>query len=368
MRRVINQLGLLQLDFVNVLVPAHYLVVFSRLGPFERERLHKLVYESRDFIEHWAHEASIVPTELWPLLEYRRLEHKPWPVSPFLKLRRRKKYLDITIEQVRSKGPTTAQDLPPMPSPKSKPGDWKRSVPRWALEHHFGHGNVSVADRQPNFQRVYDLPENVVDEPHFSASCTREDAMRDLLYRAAGAFGVATLHDLADYYRMSTRDAAPRISELVEDGKLVQVEVESWQEPAYLRPDARIPRRIEASSLLSPFDPVVWFRPRAERLFDFHYRIEIYVPANKRKWGYYVLPFLLGDRIVARLDLKADRKTSALLVLAVHEEEAIDRQATRKALAEELRTLACWLDLDTIKVTSRDDFTRLLAADCDDGL
>ena len=232
LRRVINQLGLLQLDFVNVLIPAHYLVLFSRLGPFERDHLHKVVYQGRDFIEHWAHEASIVPTELWPVLEYRRQEYKPWPGSPFMKLRGRKKYLELAIDHVRTQGPTTAHDLPAVPSPRGKPGDWKRSVPRWALEHHFGHGHVSVVERLPNYQRVYDIPQNLIDEPHYSASYSREDAQRALLLRAAGAFGVATLHDLADYYRMSTRDAAPRLRELVEEGALYEVEVETWQETA----------------------------------------------------------------------------------------------------------------------------------------
>jgi uncharacterized protein YcaQ len=363
-RQVINRLGLLQLDFVNVLVPAHYLVVYSRLGPYDRDRLNQLVYKGRDFIEHWAHEASIVPADSWPLLRYRREEYRPWSNSPMMKIRGRNKYLETAIEKVRSDGPLTAHDLPPIKRPTSKPGDWKKSVARSALEYHFGHGNVSVADRLPNFQRVYDVPEKIIDEPHFSTSMSKTDAQRELLNRAARAFGVATVHDLADYYRMTAKDASPRIAELVDEGKLKPVEVESWKDPAYIHASARLPRSIACSSLLSPFDPVVWFRPRAERLFDFHYRIEIYVPEKKRKWGYYVLPFLLNDRIVGRVDLKADRKSGTLLVLSAHEEPDTDIAEASSALATELRSLANWLHLDKIKVSRRGAFCKALAAEC----
>ncbi|MFK8049254.1 MAG: winged helix-turn-helix domain-containing protein [Halioglobus sp.] len=364
LRQAINRMGILQLDFVNVLVPAHYLVLFSRLGPYDRKRVNELIYQGRDYIEHWAHEASIVPTELWSLLAYRRAQFEPWKSSPIMKLPSRKSYLKNSLEQVRSQGPITAQDLPPVPRPAGKPGDWEKSVGRWALECHFGNGDVSVADRLPNFQRVYDVPENIVDEPHLSKLLSKEDGQRELLYRAAGAYGVASLHDLADYYRMPTREAAPLIAELLEEGKLEEVSVESWSETAYRRPDTKVPRKIEASSLLSPFDPLVWFRPRAERLFGFHYRIEIYVPANKRKWGYYVLPFLHNDKIVARVDLKAQRDSRTLLVLASHEEPESDTDTTTVALAKELWTLARWLELDTIKVTRRGKLGRALAQAC----
>ena len=363
-RKVINNLGLLQLDFVNVLVPAHYLVVFSRLGPYQRQRLNKLVYQGRDFIEHWAHEASIVPVEHWPNLKYRRDEYKPWPNSPIMKIKGRKKYLETALEQVRSRGPLTSSELPDMPGPKRKPGDWHRSVPRWALEYHFGRGDVSVVDRLPNFQRVYDLPEHVVDEPVFSTQIARDVGRRRLLEVAARAHGIATLHDLADYFRMTAKDAAPRVQELVDGEVLQQVGVEGWKEPAYLHREARVPRKISCCSLLSPFDPVVWYRPRAERLFDFHYRIEIYVPQKKSKWGYYVLPFLLDDRIVARVDLKADRQAGVLLVLAAHAEEGTQVQYVAESLARELRNLADWLDLGRIKVSRRGVFARELARAC----
>lgn len=361
-RQLINRLGLLQLDFVNVLVPAHYLVVYSRLGPYDRSRLNRLVYEGGDFIEHWAHEASIVPVEHWPHLRYRRDDFKPWANSPIMKLRGKKKYLTEVLKRVKEQGALTSNDLPKMPGPKRKPGDWHRSMPRWALEYHFGHGDVSVVDRLPNFQRVYDLPHRIIDEPLLSTQVSRHEGQRALLAQAARAHGIASLLDLADYYRMSRKEAAPRIDELVEEGVLQVATVEGWEETAYLHRDSRIPKSITARSLLSPFDPVVWFRPRAERLFDFHYRIEIYVPEKKRKWGYYVLPFLMDERIVARVDLKADRQTGTLLVKAAHPEHDIDTEKVTLALAMELGELAGWLGLDKIKVSRKGGFARGLGS------
>ena len=360
-RRAIRQIGLLQLDFVNVLVPAHYLVLYSRLGDYERARLHHLVYQRREFTEQWAHEASIVPMHLWPLLEYRRQDYRPWPNSPIMKLKGKSKYLSQVINLIHKNGAMTSQDLPPLAGPKRKPGDWHRSLPRWALECHFGRGEVAVADRLPNFQRVYDLPERLIDARHLENRVSRDAAQRELIRLAAESCGIATLHDLADYYRMSPREAAPRVAELVESGDICQVGVEGWKDPGFLARGSRTPRKLSCSALLSPFDPVVWFRPRAARLFDFHYRIEIYVPANKRKWGYYVLPYLLDNRIVARVDLKADRKKKELLVLAAHKEENIDENRSVAHLAGELRTLAMWLDLERVKVSRRGPFARKLA-------
>jgi len=362
-RRAIRQMGLLQLDFVNVLVPAHYLVLYSRLGAYKRSRQNHLVYRRREFTEQWAHEASIVPMEVWPLLAYRRQDYQPWPNSPITKLKGKSKYLSQTIDLITNNGAMTSQDMPPVPGPKRKPGDWHRSLPRWALECHFGRGAVAVANRLPNFQRVYDLPERLIDPQHLERQVSRNDAQRELLRLAAESYGIATMKDLADYYRMSPREAAPRVAELVEAGDVKEVGVEGWKEPGFLAKSARTPRKLSCASLLSPFDPVMWFRPRAERLFNFHYRIEIYVPASKRKWGYYVLPFLLDDRIVARVDLKADRKGRELLVLAAHKEENIDEDRSIEHLAGELKSLASWLDLERVKVSRRGPFARKLA-DC----
>ncbi|HSO07372.1 MAG TPA: crosslink repair DNA glycosylase YcaQ family protein [Pelomicrobium sp.] len=361
-RRALQALRVLQLDFVNVLVPAHYLILWSRLGAFDRERFDRFVYGSGDFTEQWAHEASIVPGDAWPLLAHRRAAWEPSKNNPLRRIRNRARYLDRVLEQVQRDGALTSADLPPVPGPKRRPGDWHRSVPRWALEYHFARGDLAVARRLGNFQRVYDLPERLIPRRHLDAAVDRQSADREMLRRASQALGVATLQDLADYFRMSPREAAPRIDELVEAGALSRVAVENWPEPAYLSAAAQLPRAIEGASLLSPFDPVVWYRPRAERLFGFHYRIEIYVPAARRKWGYYVLPFRLGERIVARVDLKADRRQGRLLVLAVHEEPGVAAGECADALAGELQALREWLALDTIRVTRSGNFARALAA------
>ena len=361
-RRVVETLGLLQLDYVNVLMPAHFLVLWSRLGAYDRSRFKKHLYRSGQFTEQWAHEASIVPVSTWPLLGYRRQCHEIHKHSPLRRMRSRTAYLDAALKQVQQDGPLTANDLPPVPGPRRKPGDWHRSIPRCALEYHFSRGSLVVADRLPNFQRVYDLPERVLHAEHLSRSIPKPDAQRELLQRAATALGVATLRDLSDYFRMSPREAAPRIAELVENGDINPVSVDGWEEQAYLSVDARLPRQIGGASLLSPFDPVVWFRPRALRLFNFHYRIEIYVPASKRKWGYYVLPFRVGDQIVARVDLKADRQNRTLLVLAVHEEAHSEQGTCLDALASELHALKTWLNLDAVCITKHNGFSRKLAA------
>lgn len=361
-RRVIDTLGLLQLDYVNVLMPAHFLVLWSRLGAYDKARFERFVYAKGEYTEQWAHEASIVPANAWPLLEHRRCAHQMHKDNPLRRLRNRRSYLTEVIQQVQERGALTAHDLPPVPGPKRKPGDWHRSIPRWALEFHFARGALAVSHRLPNFQRVYDLPERLLPKQHLSQSLPPADAKRELLRRAAVAMGVATLQDLADYFRMTTREAAPLVNELIVDGSLSEVEVSGWNEPTYLSSTARLPRQIRGASLLSPFDPVVWFRPRAKRLFEFHYRIEIYVPASKRQWGYYVLPFRVGDEIVARVDLKADRQAKQLWVLAVHEEECIDRTVCTGLLAAELHALKDWLGLESVQCRRHNKFARQLAA------
>jgi uncharacterized protein YcaQ len=362
-RRVVDTLGLLQLDFVNVLVPAHYLMLWSRLGSYDRQRFDRFVYDEGNCTEQWAHEASIVPVRAWPLLAHRRACFSHWKNSPILKLPNRDKYLQTVLEQVEREGGVTAHDLPPVPGPKRKAGDWHRSVPRWALEYHFGRGDLTVANRLPNFQRIYDLPERVI-PPEFRETRLQDDeARRQLLRLASKSLGLASLQDLADYYRMTPTIAAPQLAELVSAGELHEVSVEGWSVPAYLACDARSPRQIRGASLLSPFDPMVWFRPRAERLFNFHYRIEIYVPEAKRKWGYYVLPFRVGDNIVARVDLKADRKAGKLLVQSAHEEAGFDRGNTLEKLARELTDLSAWLSLRDIVVRPHNSFAKALRAE-----
>lgn len=360
-RRAMRLLGVLQLDFVNVLVPAHFLVIWSRLGPYDRTRFEQFLYGSGEFTEQWAHEASIVPVSHWPLLRHRRKNFQTGKNNPLLSLANREQYLAQVLAEVRKRGALTSTDLAPVAGPKRRAGDWQRSIPRRALDFHFGRGQLAVRERLPNFQRRYDLPERLIDDSHRVSRMNKADADRELLRQAADSLGVATLQDLADYFRMSPRDVAPRLPELVEQGKLQSVQVQGWQEPAYLARSARVPRRIAGASLLSPFDPVVWFRPRAERVFGFRYRIEIYVPREKRKYGYYVLPFLLGDRIVARVDLKADRHNRLLLVQAAHPEPEIDEGTTVTFLAQELHAVREWLHLESIIVKPHGRFSRSLA-------
>ncbi|MBI3471430.1 MAG: YcaQ family DNA glycosylase [Candidatus Solibacter usitatus] len=360
--RAIRQIGLLQIDYVNVLAPAHYQVLFSRLGPYERSLLDDVVYRRREFTEQWAHEASILPVETWPLLRHRmeKWRVRPWGFEKFMG--RNPGYVEWVLEQVRSRGPLTAAELPaPEGTDRRIPGAWV-TVPRAALEAHFGRGVLAAAGRRPDFSRVYDLAERVLPPQVRGRKVEREEAQRELLRRAARAHGVSLADDLADYYRMPAREARPRLAELVETGELQQVRVEGWRQPAYLDPQARLPRRIDAAALLSPFDPVIWRRARAARLFDFEYRVEIFFPAAKRRWGFYVLPFLLGDRLVARVDLKADRAQRRLLVLAAYLEPHAAPRAVAAALARELRTMADWLDLDSVAVGRRGDFSRALAA------
>jgi uncharacterized protein len=360
----IRRMGLLQIDYVNVLAPAQYQVLFSRLGPYERSRLDDLIYRGREFTEQWAHEASIVPVETWPLLRHRMETHRVRPYGFEKFMARSPGYVERVLDEVGARGPLTADDLAdPEDVPRKMAGDaWIGTVPRAVLEAHFGRGLLAVTERRSNFARVFDLAERVLPLQHHGRRVDREEAQRELLRLAARSCGIATADDLADYYRMPVREARPRIVELVESGELREVRVAGWRAPCYLYREARMPRRIAAATLLSPFDPVVWYRPRTARLFEFEYRIEIYVPAEKRRWGYYCLPFLLGDRLVGRVDLKADRAGRRLLVLAAYVELHHDPGVVAKALARELQTMARWLGLDSVAVERKGNLARELKA------
>ncbi len=209
-RRALSAVGVLQLDFVNVLLPAHFLILWSRLGPYDRARFEQFVYGSGEYTEQWAHEASVVSVSDWPLLGHRRRRFEPWKHNPLNQLADRDRYLDQVLQQVRRKGPLTSNALPPAAGPARKPGDWHRSIPRWALEYHFGRGRLAVKKRLPNFQRVYDLPERVIDPEHLGLRILKKDAQRELLRESSRRLGIATLQDLADYYRMSRRCIARR--------------------------------------------------------------------------------------------------------------------------------------------------------------
>jgi uncharacterized protein YcaQ len=349
LRRVIGRLGLLQLDFVNVVVPAHYQVLFSRLGPYDRALLDRLAYRRRELTEQWAHEASLVPVELWPHLAHRREARpmRPYAFGAFLE--KHSGYVDWVLAEIDRRGPLAAEDLPaPEGVDRRLKGSWLGTVPRALLEHLFGRGVLAVAERKASMARAFDLSERLVPSEHHGRKVSREEAQRELVRIAARAHGVATAADLADYFRLRVGEAQPRIAELVEEGELREVTVEGWRGAAYLQRDARLPRRINAASLISPFDPLIWTRKRTERLFGFEYRLEIFIPREQRRWGCYVLPFLQGDRLVARVDLKADRPGGRLLVQATHFEDGAERAEVEPALAAELETLAGWLGLEAI--------------------
>jgi len=354
LRRTIHQLGLIQIDYVNVLLPAQYQVPFSRLGPYDRSRFDDLVYREREFTEQWAHEASIIPMDTWPLLRHRMDTRRVYPYGFEKFLEQNPEYAQLVLDLVRARGPLTAGELPgPENSPTRIPGAWFGTIPRATLGAHFGRGRLGVTERLPSFQRVFDLAERLIPAEHYDRDVSEDEAQRELVRRASRAHGIGTAADLADYYRMSVRIARERLRELKEVGELQVVRVQDWKEPAYLHRSARLPKDIAATSLLSPFDPVVWFRPRAARLFEFAYRVEIFFPKTQRKWGYYVLPFLLGDRLVARVDLKADRPTRRLLVLAAYLEPEAPPAKVAKKLAAELQTMATWLGLESVKVGRR---------------
>jgi len=341
---VIRKLGLVQLDFVNVVGPAHYQVIFSRLGPYNRKLLDDLIYRSGEFTEQWAHEASIIPVETWPLLRWRMatFRFRPWGFEKILA--RNPGYADTVLDALRQRGALPTEDMHhPEDAVRRIPGAWHGSVPRATLEAHFARGLVGIADRRPNFSRVYNLAERVIAAEHFAQEILAEEAQRRLLVQSARGCGVGTAADLADYFRMKVGEAKPRIAELVESGELREVRVEGWREPAYIHRETKAaPKEIAARALLAPFDPLIWFRPRLARLFQFDYRFEIFIPEAQRKWGCYVLPFLYGDRLVARVDLKADRAAGRLRVVSRRYERGCKRPEIVAALDAELRLVSKW--------------------------
>jgi uncharacterized protein len=365
-RELVTRLGVLQLDSVNVFSRAHYIPVFSRLGPYDRSLLdriagHDTARPVRRLVEYWAHEASLIPVESHPLFRWRMaaVDGEAWG-SISRVIRERPELVAGVLELVGEQGPIRASATG-IPRPDPRPGHmWNWHDGKVALEYLFFTGQVAAAGRV-NFERLYDLPERVL-PAEVRAVPTPElaNAQRELLRIAAAALGVATEPDLGDYFRLPRGDSKARVAEMVRAGELIEVEVAGWGAPAYLWPAARRPRRIHARALLSPFDSLVWFRPRAERLFGFRYRIEIYVPAAKRVHGYYVLPFLLGDTLVARVDLKSDRQAGSLLVQGAFAEPGVDTDHVAAELAAELRLTATWLGLDDVVVRGRGDLAPAL--------
>jgi uncharacterized protein len=362
LRRVVDRLAVVQIDSVNVLSRSHYLPFFSRLGPYPRPVLDALSNRRHDLFEYWAHEASFLPVRLHPFLRWRMdaADREAWGSMTRVQ-RERPEYVAALLERVRDGGPIRASQL--QEARPNRPGSmWNWHTGKAALEYLFFTGALTARGRTAGFERVYDLPERVLPAAVVHAPTpARADAVRELVRTAARALGVATETDLRDYFRLAPVDARTAIAELVEGGELQPVQVDGWERPAWLDPQARRPRWIRARTLLSPFDSLVWERPRVERIFGFRYRLEIYTPAEKRVHGYYVLPFLLGDRLVGRVDLKADRQAGVLRVQAAHAEPGVDRGEVAAALAAELRLLADWSQLDRVAVTGAGDLARDLA-------
>jgi uncharacterized protein YcaQ len=368
-RELVDRLGVLQLDSVNVFARAHYMPVFSRLGPYDRAVLDRLAGHgegriNRRLVEYWAHEASLIPIESHPLFRWRmaRADQEAWGSVARLAADE-PEAIEDAFALVVQQGPIRASDTGAV-RPPPRPGHmWNWHEGKVALEYLFWAGRI-VAARRINFERLYDIPERVLPPDVLAAPTpSREDAQRQLTRIAAAALGVATEPDLGDYFRLPRADSKARVAELVATGELMPVAVRGWGAPAYLWPAARRPRRIEAHALLSPFDPLIWFRPRTERVFGFRYRIEIYTPAEKRIHGYYVLPFLLGDALVARVDLKSDRQRGVLLVQGAFAEPGVDTARVATELARELEQVAAWQGLEHgVEVRPNGDLAPVLSA------
>ncbi|GAA2754817.1 DNA glycosylase AlkZ-like family protein [Actinopolymorpha rutila] len=350
--RVLRRIGLLQIDSVNVVSRAHYLPLWSRLGAYPTSLLDRASGRApRRLFEYWAHVASLVPVSTQPALRFRmdRASSQAWG-----SVRRiadeQPDFVQWVHSEVRDRGPLTAREIEhDVPRRKDHWG-WNWSAVKTALEWLFYCGEITSARRNSAFERVYDLPERVLPAAVIATSTPSvEEAHRELVRIAARAYGVATLQCLRDYFRLSAAEAGVAVGQLVDAGELLPARVEGWNRPAYLHAEARLPRRVRARALVGPFDSLVFERTRTEQLFGFRYRIEIYVPAPQRVYGYYVLPFLLGDRLVARVDLKADRAAGVLRVRSAHAEDHAPPD-TAPELAAELTAMAAWLGLSDVDV------------------
>jgi len=331
-------MGVLQIDSVNVCVRTHYMPMFSRLGPYDQGLLEELAYEDKDLFETWAHEACYVPVEDRPWFRPRMANFRPWKRIQKLK-DEKPKFLESAYEQVAANGPMTASEL------DGKGPWWGYNHRKIAMGWFFGRGDFSVAKRK-NFTRYYDISERVIPQQHFNGvNPTFDDSRYEWLKKAAVAHGVGTAPDLADYFRVKNPVARPIVDRLVSDGKLQEAIVEGWNEPAYVPSKLISAEPVNARALLTPFDPLVWNRDRIKRIFGFDYKIEIYVPEKKRKYGYYVYPFLLGEDLVARVDLKAERDKGVLRVKGAFVEDGFAPKYVAENLADKLKLMANWLGL-----------------------
>src|SRR5215218_10194305 len=354
LKRLIGRIQVLQLDSVSVAVRAHYAPVFSRLGPYDREVLDRAAWSHtarspRLLVEYWAHEAALMAVDDWPLMRWRmgEYQHGRWRTEV---VQKRQRLADDVVAAVAKHGPSTAGQIETYVG-EERPGKkgpwWDRSDTKWVTEALWSSGVLTTATRI-GFARHYDLTERVLPPEVVARKVDDDEAVRELTLRAAGALGIGTETDIRDYFRLSPKLCKPAIAELVADGELEPVDVDGWTAPAYLRAGQVVPRRDRGTALLCPFDPLIFFRPRVERLWQFHYRIEIYTPAPKRRFGYYVWPFLLDGRLVGRVDLKADRAQGCLNIIGAFAEEGEQPSRVAAALAPELQTMATWLGLSDV--------------------
>ena len=354
---VVRRLGVVQIDSVNVLVRSHYLPIFSRRGSYKSGLLERAAYDERLLFEYWGHEASLLPVESYPLFRW-RMDDARQGVGTWGRLKRyatsHQDLVKAAMDQIRERGALGASEL--TDAGKSKGSWWGWSQGKEILEWLFWIGELTTARRR-NFERLYDLTERVLPESVQKARMpSREHAQRELMLIGARAMGVATARDLRDYFRLPAKEATVRLTELVEEGKLIPVTVEGWKQQGYLHHEAKLPRAgkvADVAALLSPFDSLIWERQRTERLFDFHFRLEIYTPIHKRTHGYYVLPLLLGDRIVGRVDLKSDRQSGLLQVKGGSVEPGVSVKTVVAPLTQQLNELALWLGLERFSITSR---------------
>ncbi len=366
LRRLISRIQVLQLDSVSVAVRAHYAPVFSRLGPYDRDVLDRAAWgpaKPRLLVEYWAHEAALMAVDDWPLLRWRMREYRHGRWGKHI-VKANPGLVDDVVAAVAELGPCTAGQIEThlAAEPRRKKGAWwNRTDTKWVAEALFASGVLTTATRV-GFARHYDLTENVLPAQVLARHVDDDEALRELTLRAAAALGVGTEADIRDYFRLAAGPIKPAIAELVAEGELESVDVDGWSAPAYLRPGRPIPRLDRGTALLCPFDPLIFFRPRVQRLFEFHYRIEIYTPAAQRRYGYYVWPFLLDGQLVGRVDLKADRERDALHVVGAFVESDRSPARVAAALAPQLATMAAWIGLGGVTVGERGDLVDELKA------
>lgn len=364
LRKVLDHIGLIQIDSVNVLARSQELTLFSRLGNHPRSLIPDATTNGELF-EYWCHEASHLPTSMHRLVRWRMEDARNGTMWPGLQrfAKSKSQFVQEVRDRVFNDGPLVAGDVKTRTGPKGSWWDWDDG--KAALEYLFWTGEITAQRRPNDFARMYFAPQHVLPKEVLKAKTPTEfEARSELLLLAAKSLGIATASDLLDYHRQKPGPAKPVLAELVEQGNLEQVRVEGWRDVAYMLPSVSTPRSINSRALVSPFDSLVWCRPRIERLWDFNYRIEIYTPEHKRVYGYYVLPFVLGDRIVARVDLKADRQAGVLLVHGAYSEPGIDVKHVVSELAEELKLMALWLGLDAVKVGDKGDLSSALSRVC----